>query len=161
MGVPVVDDDGQVQVPGQLHLGGEKVPLLLPSLRVFHPVVIQADLANGLYLGMGRHGPDLVQGVQFHALQILRVESHRGVEEIIALRQRHRHPGAGQITARVEHQPHALVLQTGQHLVPVGVKGGSVIVCMGIKQHGYALLPIFLIIQCFYYKCNFFCARTR
>ena len=48
VGFPVVDEEGQVQVFGQLDLPAE--PGLLGFLVAVEVVVVQADLADGLHL---------------------------------------------------------------------------------------------------------------
>ena len=50
----VVDDDGQIELLGQINLLQKDALLHLLGL-VFLPVVIKADFANGHYLGV--HGP--------------------------------------------------------------------------------------------------------
>ena len=136
VGVPVVDDDGQVQLLGQGELGVEEVPGEGPVLWAFDPVVVQPHLADGLHPGVGGQSADLVQVSEGRPLQVLRVEPHGGVEIVVSLRQVHALLGALEIAAGADHQGHPLARQGGEEGVPVGVKGVVIIVGVGIEDHG-------------------------
>ena len=67
VGLPVVDDDRQVQLLRQGQLGPEHRLLPLPG-RVVLPVVVQSDLPDGHHLGAGLgQRPDLLQPVPPHS----------------------------------------------------------------------------------------------
>lgn len=138
VGLPVVDDDGQVQPLRQGELGAED--LFLQVTGDLLPVVVQADLPHGLDLGVARHGLDLVQPVGRQAERVLRVDPGGGVEEGVLLGQGDGLPGAFQVTAGAQDQADVGRGQGGEDLVPVRVELLGVIMRVGIKQHGSALL---------------------
>ena len=121
VGLPVVDDDGEVQVPGQLELGPKDLLLQVPGDLL--PVVVQADLSDGLHLGVAGHGRHLVQPVRRQAQGVLGVDPRGGVDVGVPLRQVDGLAGGGQIAPGAQHQPHPRSGEGGQDLVPVGVKG--------------------------------------
>ncbi len=137
MGVPVVDNGGQVQFPGQVQLGGEKVPGVGPVLGGLDPVIIQADLPNGHTFGMAAEGFDLLQIGKGGPLQILRVEAGGEVEEGVLLGQGKALAAAFQIAAGADHPCDPVGGEGGEDLRPVGIEGIIVIMGMGIeKTHG-------------------------
>ena len=74
MGVPVVDDDGEIQFPGKLELAAED-RLLLLFAGVILPMVVETDLADGADLGVLRQ---LSQGLVVFlrgAAALLRVDA--------------------------------------------------------------------------------------
>ena len=144
VGVPVVDDDGQVQLLGQGELGVKEVPGEGPALRAFDPVVVQPHFADGLHLGVAGQSPDVVQVGEGGALQVLRVEAHGGIDVVVFLRQVHTLPGALQVAAGADHQGHPLARQGGEQGIPVGVKGVVIVVGVGVKDHGSVLAFLFV-----------------
>ena len=135
MGVPVVDDGGEIQLLRQGELGVEHVPGEGPLLRGLDPVVVQADLPHRHHLFVGAQGADLSHIAQGHPLQVLRVVAGGGVEEGIALRQGDGLPGGLQIAAGADHQGHPPLRQGGQQRVPVGVEGVVVVMGVGVENH--------------------------
>ena len=132
VGLPVVDDDGQVQLLRQLQLLVEHLLLVLPG-RVVLPVVVQADLPNGLYLGAGGQGPQLLQPAVLPVPAVGGVDPHGGVDEGEALRQLHGGAGGLQVTARIDNQFHAPGRHGSQQFQPVAVERAGVVVGVGIE----------------------------
>ena len=133
VGLPVVDDDGQVQLQGQVDLAAEH--LLLEFLRrVLLPVVVQADLPDGHHLLVGAQGADGVEVGVGAAGTVLRVEAHGGVDVGKFLRQSDGRPGGGHVAPRVHHKTHSGLRQSGEDRLPVGVEGAGVIVGVGIEN---------------------------
>ena len=135
VGVPVVDDGGEIQLLRQGELGVEHLPGEGPPLGGFHPVIVQADLPHRHHLFVGAQGLDPVRVGQGHPLQILRVVAGGGVEEGVALRQ-----GDGllrrlQIAAGADHQGHPPLRQRGEQLIPVWIEGVVIVVGVGVKNH--------------------------
>ena len=136
VGLPVVDDDRQVQLLRQGQLAAEHLLLKLPG-GIFRPVVVQADLADGHHLIVPAQLPNGVKVPVGAAGAVLRVDTHGGVHVGIPLRQRHGGTAALYIAARVHHQSHPGGGEGGKHRVPVGVEAAGVIVGMGIENgHG-------------------------
>lgn len=135
VGVPVVDDGGEVEFLRQGELGVEKVPGVGPLLRRLEPVVVQADLPHRHHLRVGAQGLDGVQVGEGRPLQILRVVSGGGVEKAVPLRQGDGLAGGLQIAAGADHQGHPPAGQGGEQRVPVGVEGLVVVVGVGVKNH--------------------------
>ena len=128
-----MDDDGQVQLLGQLHLTTENRLLEFPG-GILRPVVVQADLADGNHFFMAAQRPDGVKIRIGTPGAVLRVNAHSGVNVGILLRQGHSLAGALRVTARVHHQPHPGSGEGGQDLVPVGVEAVGIVMGMGIKN---------------------------
>ena len=135
VGVPVVDDGGEVELLRQGELGVEEVPGAGPRLRRLEPVVVQADLPHRHHLRVGAQGLDGVQVGEGRPLQILRVVSGGGVEKAVPLRQGDGLAGGLQIAAGADHQGHPPAGQGGEQRVPVGVEGLVVVVGVGVKNH--------------------------
>lgn len=75
VGVPVVNDGGQIQLLRQGELGVKEVPGVGTVLRGFDPIVVQADLAHRHALLVGAQGFYLVQLGKGGPFQVLRVEA--------------------------------------------------------------------------------------
>ena len=130
VGVPVVDNGGQVQLLAEGELGVKEIPGVGPLLRGLEPVVVQTDLPHRHTLGVGAEGLDLLQIGQCGPLQILRVEPGGKVEEGVLLGQGLALPGGGEVAPRADHQLHPLFPQPGEHNLPVLVK--PLIIIMGM-----------------------------
>ena len=136
VGLPVVDDDGEVQLPGQGHLVPEHPALELPG-RVLLPVVVQSDLPDGHALVPAGHVPDGIQVLLPVGGAVLRVVAHGGVEEGPLRRQGQGRLAGGEVAARVDHQGHPGPRQGGEDAVPVRVELLRVVVGVGVKKlHG-------------------------
>ena len=130
MGIAVVDDHRQVQFQRQFQLGAEHLLLKLPR-RVFCPVVVQPDLADGHHLGPAGQLAQFVHVLRYEVTAVLRMDAHGGVHMGMPGRQRNSRPGGVQRAAGVDDQ----TVKGGKHGVTVGVKGLVIIVGMGVKQH--------------------------
>ena len=133
VGIPVVDDGGQVQLLGEGELGVKEVPGVGPVLGGLDPVVVQADLPHRHAFGVGAEGLDLRQVGQGGPLQVLRVEPGGKVEEGVFFGQGHALPGGLQIAAGANHPLYPMGGEGGEHLVPVGGKMFVVIVGMSVE----------------------------
>ena len=140
MGLPVVDDDGQIQLNSQLNLPPEDHLLELLG-RVVLPIIIQADFSYGHHLFVAA---ELPEGGKFRLARpgaVGRVDANGGVDKGIPLRQGDGRPGALQLAARVHHQPHPGGGKGGEDLVPVCVEAAGVVMGVCIEnRHGKYLL---------------------
>ena len=134
VGIPVVDDDRQVQLLRQGELIPEYPLLMLPG-RVFLPVVVQPDFPDGNHLWLLCQRLYGLQLRRFIIRAVLRVKPHGGIEEGETPGQFHRGLRAGDVAARVHHQGDPSLRQARQRCLPVRVELLRVIVGMGVKKH--------------------------
>ena len=130
VGLPVMDDDRQVQLRRQLQLPGKHL-LLKFSGGIVLPVVV--DLSDGPYLWVGGQGPQLLQPAVLPRPAVRGVNPHSGVDKGKLFRQGDGGPGALQVAARIQDQLHPLLRHGGQRLQPVAVESPGIVVGMGIK----------------------------
>ena len=133
MGLPVVDNNGQVQLYRQLDLPPEDRLLELPG-RIVLPIVVQAGLAYGYHLlvpaevsqggKLRLSGPGAVRGV----------DACGGVDKGILLRQGAGRPGTLQVASGVHYQAHPGGGEGGEDFVPVGVEAAGIVVGMSVKN---------------------------
>ena len=134
VGLPLMDDDGKLQLPGKLQLH-PKGPLLdFPGDVLI--VVIQADFPDGHHL---RVLPDQlpvgVQKIFRHFVRGIRVGTDGGVDKGIPLCQGAGGFGGKKAAAGVHQQTDACFRQSGDEGFPVRVKGPVVQMGVGIKKH--------------------------
>ena len=133
--LPLVDDHRQAHLlrDGQLGVKAGKLDLC----RVAHPVVVHAGLADGPDLGMPGQAAQKGLGFGVPAAGKLRVPAHGGVDEVILLRQGYRGFAGLGVAADVGDKIHALPVQVRQKPATVFVKGGVVVMGVGVKNmHG-------------------------
>ena len=141
----VVDDDGLSELPRQRDLLAEEQLLLLLVLGV--PVVVEADLPDGDALRVLGERGDLREDLGRAVLQLLGVDAHGGVDEVVALGQGERRAAAGQIAARVHDQRDAGRVRRLQQREAVCVEGAVVVMGMGVEIHGQSPSPFFYSIK--------------
>ena len=133
--LPLVDDDGLFQLPGQLHLSPKGLLLNIP--RDVLIVIIQADLSNGLYFWVfPAQLPVAVQHGIVYLVRRVRMGADGSIDVVVFPGQSRRRLGGGGGTAWVHQQCNARLGQgSGQKLCPVRIKGPVIHMGVGIKQH--------------------------
>ncbi len=125
MGLPVVENDGEVQLTGQGQLGAQHLLLELPG-RVLSPVVVQTDLTDGRHLGLARQRPQGLYVRRGEAAAVLRVDAHGGVDVGVRLGiRRRRLAGGRQVAAGVQDKAHPLRRQADSTASRSGSKASS------------------------------------
>ena len=129
----VVDDDRQIKLLRQTKLHLQNLLLQLLPLQIV--VIVQADLADGLHLFLLRPRADARLARVVPAFRLVRMPADGGIEEIVALRQRHAGLVRPGVLARVHHKLHAVFRKRRDKLLAVGVEPRIVVVGMRIKKH--------------------------
>ncbi|MPM96460.1 hypothetical protein SDC9_143623 [bioreactor metagenome] len=137
--LPVVHHHGEAQAQSQRHLSPEHVLLKVPGGVVV--MIIQADFPNGLDLGVEGHGLQGRQPAGGNVFRVVGMNADGGVDEGVAVGQLNTLAGGSHVAPGTEHQRNALVGQSADNGVPVGVEGPVVIMGVGVKQSGYHSVP--------------------
>ncbi len=140
VGVPVMDDGGQIQLFRQGQLAAVKLPAARALLLALDPVVVQTDLPHRHAFGVAAQLLYLTEGVEVHPFDVLGVDPGGEVEKGELLRQVPACSAALQGAAGADDLCHAVLGQGGDKGLPVGVKGVGVIVGVGVEElHGLHL----------------------
>ena len=134
--VAVVDDDGQIQLHRQRQLTAQHVPLMLLG-RIFLPVVVKPDLADGNGLRVPRHLPQHVDIRRYKRRAVLGMIPHRRVDVGVLLRDRHRLAGGFEVAAGIDDQPHAVLGHGSEQLGAIRVELLVVIMGVGVKDESH------------------------
>lgn len=130
----VMDDHGQVKGQRELDLADKKGFLSLFMIGV--PVIVKPDFPDRRAFRMPGKGSDLFQVPLLHFRQLLRVNSHRGIDMGETLRQRNCPPAAVYVASGIDDQFNPLSRQGRQQRLAVGIEGVVIIMGVGVKIHG-------------------------
>jgi hypothetical protein len=130
-GVAAVDDEGLVEAPGQLGVGGEGAPLDLGRSVV--AVVVQARLPGRDDLRPGQQHLERRQRRRRRLGGRVRVDPGRGRDGRDPGRVGRRHLAGGQVDADVDHVADAGRARLGDQLLGAGAE--QVQVAVGVDQH--------------------------
>ena len=135
VGLAVVDDNGQVMLFRELQLGDKHLFLLFARALVL-PVVVEADLADGDDLRVGKQRFHVRKPVIGQVVCALRVDADCTVDIIVFFTERHGFFEAFIIGCHIDDRNDALLRQHGaEQLVTVDVDLLAVVMCVGIKYH--------------------------
>ena len=135
--IAVMDDDRHRQTLRQCHLCAERRLLFLARRRrlrrLFDPIVIQTDLADRLNLVLVRQPFDLLHILHAPSQCIFRMNSHRGIDMRIDVRQPNGHLRRFNIASRVDNQTDTILRHGAQQVIAVLIKPVVIVMGMGIK----------------------------
>ena len=97
-------------------------------------VVVEADFPQSDDLGVPEHVGDFGKVLLGEVLRLMGMVAHSGVEKGVALGQSGGFLGSFQIAAHVDDVANAVILQSGDDFVPVGVEAFVVVVGVGIED---------------------------
>ena len=132
MGLPLMDNGRELQLPRQLHLGPEGPLLDIPGDVLI--VVVQADLSNGHHLAvLPGQLPIPVQRSFIHLVRRVRVGANGGVNIAVFPGQNAGRLAGGQAAPRIHQKPDPAPRQSLQQRRPVLVKSPVIHMGMGVK----------------------------